>query len=115
MPITTTRTTTENPVINSPFKGLKRHFRFTKDGITDTIIQGRRKGVYFVPIAKSKTRGKNLELDFPVESRPEENCLINRHPGARRAVACERLSARHPDHPPSARPLERSTPRAPVQ
>lgn len=73
----TTRTTIENPVINSPFEEPKRHFKFTDEGITDTIVAGRRKSVYFNPIPRPKTRGKNLELDFPVESRPEENRLIN--------------------------------------
>lgn len=70
-------TTIENPVINSPFEEPRRHFLFTEEGITDTLVSGRRKSVYFVPIAKPKSRGKNLELDFPVESRPEENRLIN--------------------------------------
>lgn len=70
-------TTIENPVINSPFEEPKRHFLFTDEGITDTIVAGRRKSVYFVPIAKPKTRGKNLELDFAVDSHPEENRLIN--------------------------------------
>jgi type III restriction enzyme len=73
----TTRTTIENPVINSPFEEPRRHFQFSDEGITDTIVQGRRKSVYFNPIPKPKTRGKNAELDFPVESRPEENKLIN--------------------------------------
>jgi type III restriction enzyme len=73
----TTRTTIENPVINSPFEEPKRHFQFTDEGITNTIVKGRRKSVYFVPIPKPKTRGKNLELDFPVECQPEENRLIN--------------------------------------
>jgi type III restriction enzyme len=73
----TTIKTIENPVINSPFEEPKRHFQFTDEGITNTIVKGRRKSVYFVPIPKPKTRGKNLELDFPVECQPEENRLIN--------------------------------------
>ena len=44
--------TIENPVINSPFEEPKRHFVFTDEGISDTIAQGRRKSVYFNPIAK---------------------------------------------------------------
>jgi len=69
------RTTIENPVINSPFEEPKRHFVFTDEGISDTIAAGRRKSVYFNPIAWPKTRGKNLEFDFAVKSRPEGNRL----------------------------------------
>jgi len=72
-----TRSTIENPIINSPFDEPKRHFVFSDEGITDTIALGRRKSVYFNPIARPKAKGKNLELDFPVESTPEENRLIN--------------------------------------
>jgi type III restriction enzyme len=71
------RTTIENPVINSPFEEPRRHFVFTDEGISDTIATGRRKSVYFNPIARPKAKGKNLELDFAVESKPEENRLIN--------------------------------------
>jgi len=35
----------ENPVINSPFEELRRHFRFDDDGITDEIEPGRRLSV----------------------------------------------------------------------
>ncbi|MBV5311137.1 BPTD_3080 family restriction endonuclease [Chromatium okenii] len=66
-----------NPIINSPFEKPERHFLFTEDGITDRIVAGRRKSVYFVPIPKPKVRGKSLSLDLPVENKPEENRLIN--------------------------------------
>jgi type III restriction enzyme len=72
-----TRSTIENPIINSPFEEPKRHFVFSDEGITDTIALGRRKSVYFNPIARPKARGKNLEMDFDIESIPEENRLIN--------------------------------------
>lgn len=72
------RVTIDNPIINSPFDEPQRHFVFTAEGITGTITRGRRQSVYFNPIARPKTRGKNqIELDFPVDSRPEENRLIN--------------------------------------
>jgi len=41
----------ENPGINSPFREPERHFKFTDEGITDEIIEGRRTSSYFVPIA----------------------------------------------------------------
>ena len=54
----------ENPIINSPFDEPTRHFRFSDEGITDEIGDGRRTSSYFVPIAKSKKKGsKQLQFD----------------------------------------------------
>jgi hypothetical protein len=69
----------ENPVINSPFGEPARHFRFTDEGITNEIEDGRRVSAYFIPIAQSKTKGKN-QLQFDTEwtqDRIEENKLVN--------------------------------------
>ena len=69
----------ENPIINSPFDEPVRHFRFSDEGITDEIIEGRRISSYFVPIAKSKKKG-NKQLQFDTEwtqDRIEENKLVN--------------------------------------
>lgn len=69
----------ENPVINSPFREPAHHFRFTDDGITNEIEDGRRVSAYFIPIAQSKTKGKN-QLQFDTEwtqDRIEENKLVN--------------------------------------
>ncbi len=51
--------TIENPVINSPFDEPRRHFRFTEDGITEEVIEGRCIREYFVPIPRAKK--KNLK------------------------------------------------------
>jgi hypothetical protein len=42
----------ENPIINSPFDEPTRHFRFSDEGITSEIVDGRQTSSYFVPIAK---------------------------------------------------------------
>lgn len=47
----------ENPIINSPFDEPTRHFRFSDEGITNEIVEGRRTSSYFVPIAKPKKYG----------------------------------------------------------
>jgi hypothetical protein len=60
---TMTQTVIENPVLNSPFVEPKRHFRFGDEGITDEIVEDRRISSYFVPIARPKRRGKELEID----------------------------------------------------
>lgn len=68
----------ENPVINSPFEGPKRHFKFTDEGITNEIVESRRTSSYFIPIAKPKKRGKQLQFDTEwTQDRVEENRFIN--------------------------------------
>jgi type III restriction enzyme len=76
----------ENPIINSPFDEPTRHFRFTDEGITDEIVDGRRISSYFVPIAKPKKKGsKQLHFDTEwTQDRIEENKLVN---AIRRRVA----------------------------
>jgi type III restriction enzyme len=69
----------ENPIINSPFDEPTRHFRFTEEGITDGIVEGRRTSAYFVPIAKPKKKGtKQLLFDTEwTQDHLEENRLVN--------------------------------------
>ena len=69
----------ENPIINSPFDEPTRHFRFTDEGITDEIVDGRRTSSYFVPIARPKKKGsKQLQFDTEwTQDRIEENKLVN--------------------------------------
>lgn len=71
----------ENPIINSPFDEPTRHFRFTDEGITDEIVEGRRISSYFVPIARpKKKKGTANQLAFDTEwtqDRIEENKLVN--------------------------------------
>lgn len=67
----------ENPVINSPFAEPQRHFRFTDTGITNEIVPGRRKSVYFIPIPKPKQRSGQLDLKYEQQNKAAENRLIN--------------------------------------
>lgn len=76
------QTRIENPILNSPFAEPHRHFRFGNDGITNQIVEERRRSSYFVPIAKSRIRGKTgqAQLVFETEwtaERIKENDLIN--------------------------------------
>jgi type III restriction enzyme len=48
----------ENPILNSPFEEPRKHFKFSDDGITDNIVEERRRSSYFVPIAQPKKKGK---------------------------------------------------------
>lgn len=69
----------ENPIINSPFNESTRHFKFTDEGITNEVVEGRRTSSYFVPIAKPKKKGtKQLKFDTEwTQDRVEENKLVN--------------------------------------
>jgi len=71
----------ENPIINSPFDEPTRHFRFTDEGITNEIVDGRRISSYFVPIARpKKKRGDKQQTLFETEwtqDRIEKNKLVN--------------------------------------
>ena len=70
----------ENPVINSPFEEPRRHFKFTEEGITDEVVDGRRISEYFVPIPRAKKKNPK-QLSFETEwtsDRLEENKFINR-------------------------------------
>ncbi|NOT01774.1 MAG: DEAD/DEAH box helicase family protein [Phycisphaerales bacterium] len=68
----------ENPVLNSPFDEPARHFRFNEEGITAEIDSGRRTSSYFIPIARPKKKGKQLEFETEwTQDRIEENRLVN--------------------------------------
>ncbi len=49
----------ENPILNTPFSEPTRHFKFTEEGITNEIIESRRKSAYFIPIARPKKKDKS--------------------------------------------------------
>src|SRR4051794_18861875 len=70
----------ENPILNSPFSGPTKHFKFTDDGITNEIVEGRRISTYFIPIAQPRKRGsKQLTFDTEwTQDRIEENKTVNR-------------------------------------
>jgi type III restriction enzyme len=73
-----TQAVIENPILNSPFAEPRRHFRFSDEGITNEIEESRRASSYFVPIAASKKKGKQLAFDTEwTQDRVEENRFIN--------------------------------------
>jgi type III restriction enzyme len=68
----------ENPVLNSPFAEPQRHFKFSEEGITDEVVEGRRVSAYFMPVPAAKKRGKQLVIDTEwTQDRLEENKFIN--------------------------------------
>lgn len=69
----------ENPIVNSPYREPSRHFQFTDEGITNEIVDGRRRSEYLIPIPPSRRRGAT-QLAIETEHMPgrrEENELIN--------------------------------------
>ena len=69
----------ENPILNSPFSEPTKHFKFTDDGITNEIVEGRRISSYFIPIAQPRKKGKQIAFDTEwTQDRIEENKHVNR-------------------------------------
>jgi type III restriction enzyme len=53
----------DNPILNSPFDEPTRHFRFSDDGITDEIADGRRESGYFLPIASPRKKSGQMKFE----------------------------------------------------
>lgn len=79
--MTRVRRTIENPILNSPYDEPARCFRFDDDGITDEVVEGRRRSEHFVAVPPPKRRGGKAqqEIDFldVTTEHVEENKLIN--------------------------------------
>ena len=87
----------ENPILNGPFGEPTRHFRFTDEGITNEIVDGRRVSSYFIPIAKPKEKRKQLQFDTEwTQDRIEENKANGRSCLTVAAFARTRALTRHP-------------------
>ncbi len=71
--------TIENPVINSPFEEPQRHFRFNARGLTEEIVEGRRRSEYFMPFPKPKkqSQGTQMQFELPERDLREANTFIN--------------------------------------
>lgn len=69
----------ENPIINSPLSEPTRRFRFSDEGITNEIVEGRRVNSYFVPIARPRKKSAQSSLFATewTEGRIEENKIVN--------------------------------------
>jgi type III restriction enzyme len=69
----------ENPILNSPFLEPERHFKFSDEGITNEVVDGRRSSSYFIPIARPKKKSNQLAFDTEwTQDRIEENKTVNR-------------------------------------
>ena len=65
----TTSRLIQNPILNSPFREPTRHFTFTEDGITDRIVEGRRKSSYFI-LNLAERVGASVAQSIPGERSP---------------------------------------------
>jgi type III restriction enzyme len=69
----------DDPILNSPFLEPARHFKFDEEGITNEILTGRRPSSHFVPIARAKKKGKQLQFDTEwTKDRIEPNPVVDR-------------------------------------
>jgi hypothetical protein len=60
--------TIENPIFNSGFDALARHFCFDNDGITTETEEKRRPSVFFMPIARARKKGEQAHFDTAMRS-----------------------------------------------
>jgi type III restriction enzyme len=68
----------DNPILNSPYEEPARHFRFSDEGITDEVVEGRRKSGYFIPVPSARTQQPQLDLQTQwTEDRYQPNDDIN--------------------------------------
>src|SRR5262245_61704138 len=68
----------ENPILNSPYVEPTKHFQLDSDGqVTNSINQGRRGSIYFLPIASPKKKSKPGLFDN-VEEKKAESGHVNR-------------------------------------
>jgi type III restriction enzyme len=94
----------ENPILNSPFREPTRHFRFDEQGITSDVVGARRVSSYFMPIARPRRKGKQLQFETEwTEDRVQENKRVNR---IRQRVAQWRQGGHVGVTPTTARLLE---------
>ena len=56
------KVTIKNPVINSPFQEPQRHFKITQRGITEDIVEGRRRSEYFIPMPKPRKQSREDQM-----------------------------------------------------
>ncbi len=69
----------ENPILNSPYTEPARYFRFDDEGITDEVVEGRRRSSDFMPIPRARKRGGQQPFDTEwTRDRIEESKFINR-------------------------------------
>ena len=106
----------DNPILNAPFEEPRKHFQFGDEGITNEVVDERRRSSYFIPIACPRSRStgqKAFETEWTKE-RIEENQFINRirerveiwrrggyqgiTPTTRRFLESQALSADPEDH-----------------
>jgi type III restriction enzyme len=68
----------DNPILNPPYEEPSRHFRFSDEGITDEVAEGRRRSGYFVPVPAARTRQPQLQMETQwTEDRFSPNDDIN--------------------------------------
>ena len=58
----------ENPILNSPYREPTRHCHFDDDGITSTIMEGRRESSFFIASAQPRKKVTGAQLTLPGES-----------------------------------------------
>ena len=68
----------EHPILNTPYVEPSQHWALDSDGVPNGQIKpSRRPHKYVVPVAKTKRRNQQAELDYAGDDEGEENTLVN--------------------------------------
>lgn len=54
----------KSPILNSPYTEPTRHFNADERGLTDETLEFRRPSSFYIPVPRSKTKQKQLELNL---------------------------------------------------
>ncbi len=54
----------KSPIINSPYFEPTRHFKADERGISDEILEFRRPSSFYIPVPRTRTRDRQLELNL---------------------------------------------------
>lgn len=57
-----TDSTINNPILNSPYFEPSRHFGADERGLTQEVVDSRRRSSFYIPVPKAKTKQKQLDL-----------------------------------------------------
>jgi type III restriction enzyme len=53
-----------SPIINSPYFEPDRHFKTDERGLSEEVLETRRSSSFYIPIPRTKTKQKQLEMNL---------------------------------------------------
>jgi len=67
-----------NPIVNSPYLESKRHFNADERGLTDEILEQRRRSAHYMLVPRAKKPKKALKADISEDAWEELYSTVSR-------------------------------------